>query len=167
MQQRRRLACVLASLAALAIVGCSGHSPAPGVDPSERNLRLIWTAWFVSKKAPQQAPKQWEDLARYIDDDDPNSVRTSPNDHQPYVIVWEAGPPNLQNAPTDPSGKVSVSPFPIFAYEQTGRDGKRFVINVLGQVSTMTEEQLKKALRAGNQTRTNQKGYVAVSGPRS
>src|SRR5579859_3621204 len=83
MQQRRRLACVLASLAALAIVGCSGHSPAPGVDPSERNLRLIWTAWFVSKKAPQQAPKQWEDLARYIDDDDPNSVRTSPNDHQP------------------------------------------------------------------------------------
>jgi hypothetical protein len=159
----RRASHLICAVAICFLVGCSAAPSGPPVDPSERNLRLIWTAWFASKKPPQKAPRSWEDIARFIDDDDPKSVRYSPHDHQAYVIRWEAATPNAQNATTDASGKAMPITFPILAHEQLGRDGKRLAVNVMGQVQTLTEEQFKQAVRVGGQSRANHKPPAARS----
>src|SRR5262249_425176 len=49
---------------------------------------------------------------------DPDDLLTSPNDNQPFVIIWGQNP--ATGRPTEYQGM-----FPILAYEQQGAGGRR------------------------------------------
>lgn len=137
-------------------VGCG-----PSVQPrqrseSEENLHEIYRAYKSAEMQTQQPPKRLEEIKSFFPDGDPQPYLASPEDGEPYVIVWGTssmlGPVNFvpekgKPAPA-PSTKTSVL-IPILAYEKNGRDGKRHVLNSVGTVTVIGDAEFKTAPFAG------------------
>jgi hypothetical protein len=137
-----RVAVVAALLAAAA--GC--WSSEPNVVPlsnSEKNLSRIATAYIDAHEKLGRPPKSAEELKPSLKDaGTPEEVLISPNDGEPYVVIWGVDP--SRGGPTDYQGM-----WQILAYEKKGKGGKRAVTDVRGRPMTVLDADFPKLTFAG------------------
>jgi hypothetical protein len=132
-----------ALLLAVCLAGCTAHpAPAP-VDPSAEQLHTVFRAYKGSELKLHHPPKSSAEISSGLEEAGASaSDLVSPSDKKPYVIVWGTstvlGPHNM------PKGGVDGG-FAILAYESEATDGKRFVLDIRGRVSQLTEEEFRRA----------------------
>jgi hypothetical protein len=100
------------------------------------HLRKIATAFTMGPYAggiPKNAAELKALLKQLSPKEDPDELLRSPNDGEPYEIMWGAN--------FDRQTDINA----IFAHEKKGVDGKRFVINVARIVSQMTDAEFAGA----------------------
>jgi hypothetical protein len=121
--------------------GCSGCGPQVNVvplTPAEDALKYIAMAYLDAHSELNRPPKNAEDLRPFLKRfGDPEQLLVSPNDGQPFVIVWGADP--NRGGPTE-----YMNMFPILAYEKQGAGGKRAVTDIRGRPMTVPAEDLSK-----------------------
>jgi hypothetical protein len=133
------LAGVGLSLGCLVLMGCSSGTtpvvkPAPA---SYTHLRIIGDAYLQATKALERPPQSVEDLMPFLKKHgDPAEILRSPDDGENYKILWGVDILNLQTE----GGR-----YPVLAYEQQGKDGKRYVLEVRF-IHQMSDEQFQKAV---------------------
>jgi hypothetical protein len=128
-------------LASLTGCGSSGVKVVPLSD-SEKKLTHVALAYLDAHSRLGHAPKNAEELKPFLKVfGDPDDLLISPNDGQPYVVVWGANP---AGGPTEYKGM-----FPILAYEQKGTGGKRAVTDIRGRPLTVPEEDFQKLTFVG------------------
>jgi hypothetical protein len=125
--------------------GCSGCGSQPHVvplTPAEQALTRIAMAYNDAHSQLGRGPKNADELKPFLKEfGDPDQLLVSPNDGQPFVVVWGANP---TGGPTD-----YHSMFPILAYERKGASGKRAVTDVRGRPMTVPEEDFPKLTFVG------------------
>jgi hypothetical protein len=132
---------------ALVLTGLAGcWSATPNVIPlteSEQNLTNIVLAYRDAQPQLNHWPKNAEELKPFLKTfGDPDQLLISPNDHEPYVVVW--GADTSRGGPTDYQGMWG-----IIAYERTGAGGRRAVVDIRGRPMTIPEEDFSKLTFAG------------------
>jgi hypothetical protein len=135
-----RCAAALAVTAVLlaGLPGCGGSS-GPVVTPlpkAEQDLCLIAQAYVGQFEETGKAPESFDDLRPFLSarGRNPDEMRVSPNDGQPYVVVWGADP--TRGGGGNPKGLYRV-----VAHEQTGTGGMRAVADTRGLSATLTDEE--------------------------
>jgi hypothetical protein len=120
--------------------GC-GHGASVAVPPSDVvNLDKIQAAYLAALTRNGKAPADAKDAWPFLKEQgDPEKLLTSPVDGEPYVIFWGI---DWRKTP------IASMPPPIIAHERVGKDGKRYVLTVMG-VQSMTDEQFGKATFIG------------------
>lgn len=130
---------VLAALLAMAI-GCGGSSD-PVVTPipkAEQDLCSIAQAYREAFEQKNKAPESFDDLRPYLTSfGNPDDMRVSPNDGQPYVVLWGCDP-------TKGGGGPVKGMWSIVAHEQVGAGGQRAVADMRGLATTVTEEEFSR-----------------------
>jgi hypothetical protein len=141
-----RRAAVIAVMAALLIgsPGCAGcgRSSDPVVTPLPKAVQDVGSISQAYREAFEQtgkAPESFDDLRKYLTSlgGNPDDMRVSPNDGQPYVVMWGADP--TRGGPGPIKGMWS-----IVAHEQTGANGVRAVADIRGLAVTVTDEEFAK-----------------------
>jgi hypothetical protein len=139
MDFRRPLALTVVCLGiCLGGAGCGGSSePIKEQAPAAfTNLRIICSAYLKAEQSLDRPPETLNDLLPFIKEaGDPATILRSPDDGAEYKILY--GVDILNQHPED--GKL-----PIIAYEQQGKDGGRYVLQVR-YVRRMTDEEFKQA----------------------
>jgi hypothetical protein len=131
-----------AVLAALLVIaaGCGGSSD-PVVTPipkAEQDLCSIAQAYREAFEQKNKAPESFDDLRPYLTSfGNPDDMRVSPNDGQPYVVMWGCDP-------TKGGGGPVKGMWSIVAHEQAGAGGKRAVADMRGLATTVTEEEFAR-----------------------
>jgi hypothetical protein len=129
-------------------VGCGPAAPPPRErSQSEQNLTEIHRAYKLAEMNLHRPPKSLDEIKPFFEEDDPKEYLTSPDDKKPYVIIWgtttNLGPAHYKQ-PAGAGASAGVS-LPILAYEKVGSGGKRHVINIMGMVSVVSDDQFKNA----------------------
>lgn len=110
--------------------GCSDKPKGPPENKAADHLRKIAQSFDLALYKGG-APKNAEEIKPFLKllskDEEPDDLLSSPNDNEPYVIMWGV---NLERQ-TDTAA--------ILAHEKKGADGKRYVINVARIVSQMSD----------------------------
>jgi hypothetical protein len=120
---------------ALLVSGCGTPTDAKlnEVLPSDTNLATIGRLYSQAQQQLGRPPGNAADLKPFIaTQGELDALLVSPNDHEPYVIVWGT---NLLSTP---------NPSIVVAYEQTGAKGLRHVLTPTG-TRIMDEAELAKA----------------------
>jgi hypothetical protein len=129
---------MLPCLAALALSGCSSPEVQPLSEDemaAVRHFQKIGAAYNQAYQAKGKPPTTADDLRKYLKKE-PGGVDplVSPNDGKLVVIV--------------PGVAMDATPAPdeqsIVAYEQTGVNGKRMMVDVRGMVHTVTDKDFAK-----------------------
>jgi hypothetical protein len=135
----RRLGVLLLCAGALTgagLPGCTGP-PQPQENQAAAHLRTIIQAYDLALYHKGRPPRDAEELKPFLkqlrEHEDPDVLLRSPNDGQPYEIVWGV---NLNQ---------DVDPGAVLAYEKQGAEGKRYVITVGRIVKEMTEAEFSGA----------------------
>jgi hypothetical protein len=140
MGRRTGACCALGLL--LAAAGCRPETDVVALTQAEQELTYIAVAYSEAHSQLGRGPKDAEELKPFLKDfGDPDDLLISPNDEQPYVVVWGANP---GGGPT-PYQQM----FPILAYEQKGVRGKRAITDVRGRPLTIPEADLPKLTFVG------------------
>jgi hypothetical protein len=125
----------------LLLVGLTGCGSQPHVVPfsqAEKNLTHIALAYSDAHAQLGRPPKSVEDLKSSLKEfGNPDELLVSPNDGQPYVIIWGADP--SRGGPTPYQGM-----WQILAYEQKGVGGSRAVTDVRGRPMRVPDEDFPK-----------------------
>jgi hypothetical protein len=136
-----RVTAVILPLLALGLGGCSGCGQEVKVLPltaAEKKLSAIAVAYQDTMSQLDRPPKSADDLKPFLKRfGDPEDLLVSPNDSQPYVIVWGVDP--TKGGPGEYQGM-----FPIIAYERQGAGGKLAVVDIRGRPLTIPAEDLTK-----------------------
>jgi hypothetical protein len=122
-------------IVALGLVGCSRPviTERP-VNKAEADLGIIASAYAQASDRLGRPPRNVAEIMPFLKQaGNPDEILRSPNDNQPYIIIWDV---NLDQITGEP---------PILAYEKQGRDGKRYVINVEKVVTALTDREFAKA----------------------
>lgn len=123
---------VLLLIALAALDGCSGTTQSPTSDPGP--LNELSAAYRQATAQLNRPPKSADELQPHLaQGKDVNNLLTSPNDGQPYVILWG----------TDIRTGMDLKPL-VVGYEKQGTNGARFVFTVMG-VMLMGPEEFKEA----------------------
>jgi hypothetical protein len=125
-------------LACLTTEGC-GPSGTPVIreDPTRQNLEKIGDAYIRATIANNRPPANLDELVRHLrHQGDPQKILFSPNDEEPFVIVWGVELRRL---------KARGDAVPVIAYEKKGKDGQRRVLRGRADVVLLTESQLRAA----------------------
>ncbi len=125
-------------LACLAAAGCgsSGDVSVHQVTGSYQNLMAIGRAYFQATNRLDRPPLRTDDLMPELKKQgDPAILLRSPDDGQDYKILWGVDGRKIRGPASD---------YPVIAYEQQGKDGKRYVLQ-FRQVAHLTDEEFKKA----------------------
>ncbi len=97
------------------------------------NLRKVAAAYNAAVAQLGRPPGSEAELRPFLSKEgDPDALLRSPNDGQPYVILYG----------TDPRKGKTLQPL-IIGYEKTGRGGRRFVFTAMNVVE-MVDEDFKK-----------------------
>jgi hypothetical protein len=135
---RRYLSFLAACLGSAFLWGCGESKPAPNKAPG--HLRKIIQGFDLAIATNRRPPRDAEELKPFLqqisEKEDPEEILRSPNDGQPYEIMWGVNP--LQQEEFDA----------LLAYEKNGVDGKRYVITVARIVKEMSDAEFKEARRA-------------------
>jgi len=128
-----RLSCLLAFLGGM---GCgSGEPKVAQVAESVQHLKKISAAYQEATAKLERPPENVEELKPFLKKfGDPATILHSSDDGQEYKIFWGVDFLNAKK------GGV----YPVLAYEQQGKDGKRYVL-LIRTVAHMTDEELKAA----------------------
>ena len=123
-------------VASFVLVGCGGAPPAVVPARDFDNLSQIGSAYsdFIAKKG--KPPAGEKDLRPFLQErGDPDALLRSPEDGQPYVILWGV---DYRALP------IKRMPPPIIAYQKDGKDGRRFALTVMG-VAPFTDAEFQAA----------------------
>jgi hypothetical protein len=133
-----------ASLLLVAILGaCSSETDVVRFSNAEQELTFIAMAYGDAHAKLGRSPKDSEELKPFLKTfGDPDDLLTSPNDSQPYVVVWDLDP--SRGGPT-----AYKQMFPILAYEATGSSGQRAVTDVRGRPMMVPQGDFSKLTFAG------------------
>lgn len=116
------------------LAGCAGKHP-PEENQAAVHLRKIAQAYDLVLYKNRRPPRNAEELKPFLQQlgphDAPEDLLRSPNDGQPYEIVWGVNP--------DREANLSA----LLAHEKNGVDGKRYAITVGRIVKTLTEAEFK------------------------
>jgi hypothetical protein len=141
---------VLAALLAVA-VGCGGSSD-PVVTPipeAEQDLCSLAQAYIYTYEKNNKAPESFDELRPMLSEfGNPDDMRISPNDGQPYVVLWGCDP-------TKGGGGPVKGMWSIVAHEQVGADGKRAVADMRGIATTVTEEEFARLRFIGGKKKSS------------
>jgi hypothetical protein len=120
------------SLAGTGLIGCAPKPVIVDLPKAHQNLTRIATAYIDAESRLGRPPKNVEELKPFLKDfGNPDEMLSSPNDGLPYVIIWDT--------------KVAgVGGFPILAYEQKGKDGKRLVADARMQTMEVADQQFAR-----------------------
>jgi hypothetical protein len=126
------------------LTGCGSSGPKViELTKAEDNLKFVALAYMEAHSRLGRPPKNTEDLKPFLKEfGNPEELLVSPNDGQPYVVVWGADP--TRGGPTEYEGM-----FPILAYESKGSGGKRAVTDIRGRPMTIPEGDLPKLTFVG------------------
>jgi hypothetical protein len=151
-----RVLCSALLLVSCVLPGCApAHPPPREQDASEENLLLIYQAYKMAEIRTKHIPEKLDDIRSHFVDEDPATILTSPNDDEPYVILWGTSTilrPPASKKPGDAGTVASPNQLPLLAYEKTGKAGRRYALNIAGKVATLTEDEFKQATRAARPT---------------
>ena len=116
--------------------GCSRSDPVVTPLPkAEQDLCSIAQAYREAFERTNKAPESFEELRPFLASfGNPDDMRVSPNDGQPYVVMWGADP-------TKGGGGPVKGMWSIIAHEQTGKNGLRAVADIRGLAATVTDEE--------------------------
>jgi len=140
----RGVLCGLLILLTSALTGCgsSGANVVP-LTAAEQDLTYIAMAYGDAHSKLGRGPKNADELKPFLQAfGNPDDLLVSPNDGQPYVIVWGVDP--SRGGPTE-----YKQMFPILAYEQKGTWGKRAVTDVRGRPMTVPDADIPKLTFVG------------------
>ena len=141
---RRSAACSLALWMIWLLAGC-GPPVAPPEPDAKVHLKKLMELYKLYVERKQQGPPNADALKEFgksltpedrdvrMIGEDVEGIFTSPRDGQPYVITY--------NLKLDPSTNKA------FAWETTGKDGKRFVALTMGYVEEYDEQMFQEAKR--------------------
>jgi hypothetical protein len=122
------------------LAGCL-RTPDPVVTPlpkAEQDLCSIAQAYREAFEQTGKAPESFDDLRKYLAGlGNPDDMQVSPNDGQPYVVMWGADPTRGGAGPVR-------GMWAIVAHEQTGKNGMRAVADVRGLADTVTDEEFAR-----------------------
>jgi hypothetical protein len=131
---------------ALVLVGLTGCNSGPNVVPlteSENRLKFIALAYLEAHSRLGRGPKDAEELKPFLQEyGDPETLLVSPNDQQPYVVVWGVNP--TRGGPSEYMGM-----WQIIAYEKKGSGGKRAVTDIRGRPLTVPDADFPQLRFAG------------------
>jgi hypothetical protein len=131
-----------ACLLGLAFASCRPSVDVVSLSQAEQELTYIAMGYSDAHSQLGHGPKDAEELKPFLKAfGDPEDLLVSPNDKQPYVIVWNVNP---IGGPT-PYQQM----FPILAYEKEGVGGKRAITDVRGRPMTIPDEDLTKLTFVG------------------
>jgi hypothetical protein len=124
-------------LAALLITGCSSPSERDGPLTTEQQAIMnVGLAYREASRALRRGPVSAKELQPYLKKyGDPEKLLISPNDGQPYHIVWGL-------IPSQPTKNAQTNRF--LAYEQTGKDGKRYALDCMLKVHHLTDKEFNR-----------------------
>ena len=129
-------------VAAAACCGCGSGVDVVRMTAAEKELAYIATAYSDAHTKLGHGPKDAEELKPFLKAfGDPDDLLVSPNDKQPYIVVWNANP---TGGPTQYQGM-----FPIVAYEKEGSGGRRAVSDIRGVPLTVPADDLTKLTFVG------------------
>ncbi|HXG12601.1 MAG TPA: hypothetical protein VNK04_22785 [Gemmataceae bacterium] len=121
-------------IAGVGLVGC-GKKP-PEENQAAIHLRMIANAYNEVNYRHKRSPRSVEELKPILQEmgvEDPDAYLRSPNDGEPYEIVWGI---NLERVS---DGGILV------AYEKKGVNGKRYAINAARIVKQLTDAEIEQA----------------------
>jgi hypothetical protein len=125
------------------LVGCYSGAKVVPLSDSEKNLTSIALAYLEAHSRLGRGPQSAEELKPFLKEfGDPEALLTSPNDGQPYVVVWGADPNR-----GGPTGYRQI--WPVLAYERKGTGGKRAITDVRGRPLTIPEEDFSQLTFVG------------------
>jgi len=105
---------------------------------AEQDLCSIAQAYREAFEQTGKAPESFDDIRKYLGSfGNPDDMRVSPNDGQPYVVMWGADPTRGGAGPVK-------GMWAIVAHEQAGAGGKRAVADTRGLATTVTDEEFAK-----------------------
>jgi hypothetical protein len=126
---------ILAAVAVGSIAGCGGETATPD-DLTSKYLSEIGQAYMTFLIAEKRQPKSLDEIRQTLQTlhladyaSDPELVMRSPRDGQPFVVILGAAS----------KGDGGDDKSTIWAYEQTGADGKRYVLMLSGDVKLLTD----------------------------
>ncbi len=123
-------------LACFGIAGCGGEPQSKDIPGSYQNLKSISAAYLEATKSLDRPPKDLDELMPYLKKQgDPETLLRSPNDGENYQILWGVD----YRSPPQQRGT-----YPVLAYEQRGKNGKRYVLQIRN-VTQMSDEEFKNA----------------------
>src|SRR5262249_53521491 len=117
--------------------GCRMAAPEEKEVPAaHQNLRFISAAYFRATIKLDRPPRTLEELRPFLKEQTESAdVLRSPNDGENYVILWGV---DVRKPPAEGKGT------PIWAYEQRGKDGTRYVLRGKN-VAQLTDEEFQRA----------------------
>jgi hypothetical protein len=135
---------LIGSLLLLAgLTGCGSDTNVVPLSRAEKDLSTIAMAFMDAYGRLGHGPKNADELKPFLKEFGASeAVLVSPNDGEPYVVVWGANP--TQGGPTEYQGM-----WPIIAYESKGAGGKRAVTDIRGRPLTVPEADFPKLKFAG------------------
>jgi len=130
---------------ALLLAGLGGCSPSVHVLPltkAEKGLSFVVVAYQEAHNKLGRAPKNADELKPFLKEfGNPDELLVSPNDGEPFVVVWGATP---AGAPTGYKGM-----WQIIAYEQKGTGARRVICDVRARPMTVPEDDFGKLTFVG------------------
>ncbi len=125
------------------LIGCGSGTNVVPFSPAEQGLSKIALAYLDAHSRLGHGPKNAEELKPSLKDfGNPDELLVSPNDGQPYVIVWGVDP--TRGGPTEYKGM-----WQILAYERQGTSGRRAVTDIRGRPMNVPEEDFSKLTFVG------------------
>jgi hypothetical protein len=124
---------ILLLLVGTTSVGCAAKPVSVDPPREQQNLARIATAYIDAEGRLGRPPKGVEELKPLLKDlGNPDEMLSSPSDGLPYVILWNT------------KVKDATGRFPILAYEQKGKDGKRLVVDSRMMPWPVSEEEFAR-----------------------
>ncbi len=120
------------------LAGCGRGGKARERDVTEDRLYKIGKAYIQACYDLERAPESFGEIKPFIEGETSDDMVVSPNDGQPFVILWGVDFARL------PPGKED--PFTVGGYEKHGKDGMRYVLRFPIRVGKMTEEEFQRAV---------------------
>jgi hypothetical protein len=129
----RHRAASVALLAAFSAIGCGSSEPSPPPPNDGNNMRGIISYYSTATSQLGRPPQNMNELKAVLAGvvADPSQFFRSTRDGEEYVVVWGL---RLQTSPPDT----------IVAYERTGVNGKRMVMQLNGIPKEVTQEEFAK-----------------------
>jgi hypothetical protein len=120
------------------VIGCSSSRPTPAEPTKEEQaIEHVAQAYREAATALQRGPANEQEIKPYLKQHgDPDKVLISPSDGQHYQFVWGVNPGR-------PSKSLMGKRFVI--YEKTGKDGKRYAVDMMLKVQHVSDSEFANA----------------------
>src|SRR4051812_3531509 len=113
----RCLSWVALLFAFLGMAGC--QKAIPGRNPTQERLYKIGKAYIQTCYQLERGPESFAEIQPNIEGAESENMLVSPNDGEPFVILWGVDFARLPPGASDP--------FTVGGYEKKGVDGIRYV----------------------------------------